>query len=736
MKKLFLFFVISLCLSNFVYAQTWHQAFNVPIPVTRGGCMVDQNTAWFVGDYQSLIKSTDGGMTWVTKFQSDTSIYHANDIYFVNSTTGFVGCSRGQILKTTDGGESWSKLTIPGTVDSIVKVHFFDANLGFALADSGTSSSSNKSIIYKTTDGGTTWTITATITGCYMYNMDFSSTTTGIAIGNTGYLYYTTDGATWNKAPNPTLPSSIIYSRTDQWGLKFISPTSAVSCGWGSTAVGFQPTIFLKTTNAGATWTYLNQENQNLAYVNFYSLYFKDSLNGISTGGATYPGTVICRTTDGGTNWVPLPSVSGFSPSVVIGFNNKVIISGGSGEIILSSDFGGSWITVNQHPRSTLSSINIINNNIYSCGYDGTFFKSTDLGTTFNMSYIVAANKCLWSKGIYFLNENLGYAASQKGQALKTTDAGNSWTQILRDSSSNTINNQGLYFINENIGFVVGNIASNVDIIYKTTNGGGSWSSVQNIAFQNLNCVAFADSVHGAAGGNKSAILFTTDQGVSWKTATVNTTDQLAINAINFYNGLNGIAVGSSIILKTTDGGATWNRITVSTSANLSSVCYSGSTFYTVGSKYCFKSTDDGNTWQNIMDTVFAVNNYSTILNSVAIDNSGFLWIAGSGGLLTNTPLTGIKKDAVQPGSFNLGQNYPNPFNPSTNISFTIIQHGFVTLKLFDILGREVRVIYKGEMAAGMHTINFNAGNLASGNYIYSLQVNDQFTCRKMTLLK
>ena len=90
--------------------------------------------------------------------------------------------------------------------------------------------------------------------------------------------------------------------------------------------------------------------------------------------------------------------------------------------------------------------------------------------------------------------------------------------------------------------------ASSVDVIYKTTDGGQSWSSVQNIAYQNLNCIGFADDIHGAAGGNKSAILYTTDQGVSWKTATVNTTDQLAINGIKFYDGLNGIAVGASIV--------------------------------------------------------------------------------------------------------------------------------------------------------------------------------------------
>ena len=103
---------------------------------------------------------------------------------------------------------------------------------------------------------------------------------------------------------------------------------------------------------------------------------------------------------------------------------------------------------------------------------------------------------------------------------------------------------------------------------------------------------------------------------------------------------------------------------------------------------------------------------------------------------MTNSPTTGIKKDAVDPISFKLEQNYPNPFNPSTNISFTINKHGFVALKLFDILGREVKLIFRGEMSAGSHKLNFDAANLASGTYVYSLQVNDQFTSRKMTLLK
>jgi photosystem II stability/assembly factor-like uncharacterized protein len=734
MKKFILLFAISFCFNIFVKAQGWRLAYNMPISSIGGGCVIDQNTAWLVGYSQGLYKTTDGGMNWIEKLHADPTSINANDVSFINALTGFVGCDHGHLLKTTDGGETWQQFNMPDTTYAITQLHFFDSNLGFVLSTSG-----KVGIIYKTTDGGTNWITTATISGStawYLYSMDFSSPTSGIVVGNSANLYYTTDGTNWNKAPNVTFPITINYSRTDQYSVKFISPTSAISCGWGSVALGFQPTIFLKTTDAGATWNYLEQADANKFYVNFKSLYFKDSLNGISVGGATYPGTVICRTTDGGSNWIPLPAVSGFNPSKIIGSGNRLIVSGDGGNIIVSNDFGDSWVMINKHPSSVLSSIKIVNNNIYSCGYGGVFFKSTDLGNTFSANPMVAANKCLWSKALQFLNENLGYAVSQYGQAIKTTDAGNSWTQIIRDTASSSVMNQALCFINESIGFVVGNISSNVDIIYKTTDGGGSWNTVQNIAFQNLNCIAFADDMHGAAGGNKSAILYTTDQGISWKTATVSITSQPAIHAIKFYEGLNGIAVGTSIILKTTDGGATWNKVAFSTNADLSSVYCEGSTFYTAGSKYCLKSTDEGNTWQNIMDTLFAVQNSFTIINSVAVDKSGFLWVAGSGGIMTNSPVTGINSDAFELISFRLEQNYPNPFNPSTNINFTINKGGPVTLKLFDILGREVKLIYKGEMSAGIHKFNFNAVNLASGTYIYSLQVNDQFTSRKMTLLK
>jgi hypothetical protein len=88
------------------------------------------------------------------------------------------------------------------------------------------------------------------------------------------------------------------------------------------------------------------------------------------------------------------------------------------------------------------------------------------------------------------------------------------------------------------------------------------------------------------------------------------------------------------------------------------------------------------------------------------------------------------------PENFSLSQNYPNPFNPSTKISFELPVSGFTTLKVYDILGREVAVLLNEELTAGSHIINFNASNLASGTYIYRLNVNGNSSTRKMLLLK
>ena len=85
---------------------------------------------------------------------------------------------------------------------------------------------------------------------------------------------------------------------------------------------------------------------------------------------------------------------------------------------------------------------------------------------------------------------------------------------------------------------------------------------------------------------------------------------------------------------------------------------------------------------------------------------------------------------------YSLSQNYPNPFNPSTKINFSLPVNGYVTLKVYDILGNEVATLVDGEKLAGEHSVNFNANGLSSGIYFYQLNVNGVRISNKMTLMK
>ncbi|MDD5608287.1 MAG: T9SS type A sorting domain-containing protein [Ignavibacterium sp.] len=85
---------------------------------------------------------------------------------------------------------------------------------------------------------------------------------------------------------------------------------------------------------------------------------------------------------------------------------------------------------------------------------------------------------------------------------------------------------------------------------------------------------------------------------------------------------------------------------------------------------------------------------------------------------------------------YELSANYPNPFNPSTVINYAVKEAGLVRLKVYDILGAEVAELVNETKEAGYHSIEFNASQLPSGVYIYTLQVNSFTSSKKMLLMK
>ena len=131
----------------------------------------------------------------------------------------------------------------------------------------------------------------------------------------------------------------------------------------------------------------------------------------------------------------------------------------------------------------------------------------------------------------------------------------------------------------------------------------------------------------------------------------------------------------------------------------------------------------------NAVDSVSGYN--GTVLGTVTFDTVSFP-IPG-----VNCNLVGIQNVGTEiPKLYSLEQNYPNPFNPVTNIKFSIPTSGFVELKIYDLLGREVATLVSDPMVAGTYNVDFEAGKLSSGVYFYSLESGNFKQTKKMLLVK
>ena len=223
----------------------------------RGASLVNANTGTLVGDYGTIVRTTDGGNNWTIQSSGTTQTLWG--VSFTDANNGSAVGENGTILRTTDGGAHWMPQT-SGTVLNLRAVSFTDGNSGTAVGEGG--------VILKTTNGGSTWVPQSSGTAETLFGVSFSDSNTGTAVGGTfgkSEIFRTTDGGEhWIPQANP--------------GTEFLFDVSFTDTNNG-TAVGDHGTI-LRTTDGGSSWVPQTSGTTKT----LYGVSFTDTNNGTVVG--------------------------------------------------------------------------------------------------------------------------------------------------------------------------------------------------------------------------------------------------------------------------------------------------------------------------------------------------------------------------------------------------------------------------------------------------------------------
>ena len=333
------------------------------------------------------------------------------------------------------------------------------------------------------------------------------------------------------------------------------------------------------------------------------------------------------------------------------------------------------------------------------------------------------------------------FAATNAG-LVKSTNNGAQWTKADSGIMTSHINFLAWRYLNiSHVNLYAGTDAG----IFLSTNNGTSWT-VANTGLTNLNIHSLTGLNQYEFVGTNAGVFLSTNEGASWKSVNTGlpnaTINSLVTLGTNFFAGT--LQAGETHpygdVFLSTDTGATWTATHLPGDAPITAIITLGNNIiaasggaFVGASEGIFLSSNNGTSWTKI-DTALTL--YMTAL---AYSNK-YLFAANYSGVrrrLLSEIITEVKDKPEQtPSQFELQQNYPNPFNPSTIINYQLAMKSHVTLKIYDILGREVAALVNEEKPAGSYNMQWNAEGFASGMYFCRIQTRDYTSTIKLLLQK
>ncbi len=684
-----------------------------------------------------ILKTTDGGNTWAKTL--DWSYNNQRGVWRVifnpkNHNVLYAATSEG-VWKTNNAGASWFQV-LNYNMAMDLKINPVDTTVLYVSIGDLSNNIPNANVgIYKTANSGATWTkLTGGLPAFWS-----GKATLDIFKGNPNMVY----ASIGNDPSNQSNSYLGLYVSTDagnSWTLKYNNTSFMTNQGWynnaflvkgddANTMVLGNLDLF-KSVNGGTSFTHKSDWTQ---WIN----------------GATPPGQ-------------PESPSSSF-----VHADHHYYISNprepnklyclSDGGVYRSNDFGETFYSCNGGYTTTQFY------NGFSSSFQDSVFCVGGLQDNRSVFYqgTTAWYKTFVGDGFWCAvnstNSNICYTEYSYGDINKSNNGGVSWNDIGAPGNGSESNYCfAAPFIccrsNPNIMYV-GGLS-----IYKSSVGGGSWQgpygSFAGAKVMSLGCSSTStDTVYcgtiPVSGGANATVWRTTD-GINWTNIgggvlpNAYPTD-IHVNPNNsrdVYVTFGSFGVGH--VFRTTNGGGAWTNIT----GNLPDVpahSVAIDPLYTqniyIGNDLgVYVSTNNGTTW-------WAYNTgmpYALVFGlSIVYPDRHIRAVTYGNGVyersLIQTPVGITPINGEVPKSFSLSQNYPNPFNPTTKIKFDIPfsgKGGFIQLKIYDILGKEVAILVNKQLQPGSYEVTWDASNYPSGVYFYKIEVTGFTDTKRMILIK
>jgi photosystem II stability/assembly factor-like uncharacterized protein len=671
-----------------------------------------------------------------------------NDYLYYGDSTILLATSEG-IIKSTDNGNSWNRNA------SVIKYFYSVSMDSFKVLYATASDAASNPYLYKSTDAGNNW---------IPINNNFWAEFRDVLITYKDTIIV----GSWDNGLYRTFDRGISWENINN-GLEYLHIYRTYLLSNGELLVGTSGSGVFRSSNFGNDWVGSN--------------------NGIPIGGNGYryvyciieifPGKILCGTQDGiyyssdfGHNWVY--KSSGYENKRALDiikdhYNNVYVATNIGGGVYSSSDQGNTWNHIG------------LNYSIYTLGFDAdSMLCAGGLSHGLNR-YLPSGNNWsqIYNKGytpvetnvLSLINNGSLVASTYLWGLFSTTDNGQNWKSINNigpvkdlisiDDTTIVFYYNSIIYLSYDLGNTwqqIGNFSltsmfydsltqkiyigiygeGDGPSVYSTSDFGQNWefihsfgpncwgSWIYSIFVSKITGFIFVNTVCSDPRSGTYYFLYrSTDTCTTWDLVGQDMVFDITENSVGKMYGLS-----YSKLLISNDSGFTWS----STNLNASSLAIDklDRIYYSYGG--VIRASDgEAQNWTNVGNPL------SAEINDIVISKNNFIYLATDEGVYfgdLNNFVLSIEDQQKSSLTFLLSQNYPNPFNPSTNIQYAISSRQFVTLKVYDVLGKEIATLVNEEKSPGSYETEFNASHLASGIYYYQLRTGDYVETKKMILLK